>query len=50
MTPGISIVVPARNEQAVVLQSIRSILAQRYPRFELMLVDDGSHRRDGRER
>jgi cellulose synthase/poly-beta-1,6-N-acetylglucosamine synthase-like glycosyltransferase len=42
MTPGISIVVPAHNEQAVVLESIQSILAQRYPRFELVLVDDGS--------
>ncbi len=42
MTPGISIVVPAHNEQAVVLESIRSILSQRYPRFELVLVDDGS--------
>ncbi len=42
LTPGISVVVPAYNEEAVVLESIRSILAQRYPSFELVLVDDGS--------
>ncbi len=34
--------VPAYNEERVVLESIRSLLAQRYPRFELVLVDDGS--------
>ncbi len=42
MTPGISIVVPAFNEQRVVLESIRSLIGQRYPRFEVVLVDDGS--------
>ena len=42
LTPGVSIVVPAYNEERVVLESIRSLLAQRYPRFELVLVDDGS--------
>ena len=41
-TPGVSIVVPAHNEQSVVLESIQSLLSQRYPRFELVLVDDGS--------
>ena len=41
-TPGISIVVPAHNEQSVVLESIQSLLSQRYPLYELVLVDDGS--------
>ena len=34
--------VPAHDEQSVVLESIQSLLSQRYPRFELVLVDDGS--------
>lgn len=42
LTPGISVVVPAYNEEPVVIESVRSILGQRYPRFELVLVDDGS--------
>ena len=42
LTPGVSIVVPAYNEQAVVLESIQSLLSQRYPQFEVVLVDDGS--------
>ena len=42
LTPGISIVVPAYNEETVILESVASLLAQRYSVFELVLVDDGS--------
>jgi chlorobactene glucosyltransferase len=41
--PLVSILVPARNEGARVLtQSIRSMLAQDYPNFEVVAVDDRS--------
>lgn len=42
LTPGISVVVSAFNEQEVVLESLASLLGQRYPLFEVVLVDDGS--------
>jgi cellulose synthase/poly-beta-1,6-N-acetylglucosamine synthase-like glycosyltransferase len=42
LTPGISIVVPAFNEETVILESVRSLLAQRYSLFEVVVVDDGS--------
>lgn len=42
-TPLVSILVPARNEQHRVLENcIRSILAQDYPRFEVIAVNDRS--------
>jgi cellulose synthase/poly-beta-1,6-N-acetylglucosamine synthase-like glycosyltransferase len=42
LTPGISIIVPAYNEETVILESVSSLLAQRYSLFEVVLVDDGS--------
>jgi cellulose synthase/poly-beta-1,6-N-acetylglucosamine synthase-like glycosyltransferase len=41
-TPAISIVVPAYNEQAGIVETIRSLLALNYPQFEVIVVDDGS--------
>lgn len=40
--PPISILIPARNEAAVIEQTVRRILAQTYSAFELILLDDGS--------
>ncbi len=42
LTPGISVVVPAFNEEAVIVESVRSLLALRYPRHEVIVVSDGS--------
>ncbi|CAI1493592.1 Glycosyltransferase, probably involved in cell wall biogenesis [Thermococcus nautili] len=41
-TPGVSIIIPAYNEGERVLRAIRSALAQDYPDFEVIVVDDGS--------
>ncbi len=38
----ISIVVPAYNEAATIAESLSSLLALRYPNFELIVVNDGS--------
>jgi len=42
LLPQVAIVVPARNEADNIAQSIRSLLAQDYPAFSLVLVDDDS--------
>ena len=42
LAPPISIVVPAHNEGKTILESVRSLLALRYPRLELVVVNDGS--------
>jgi cellulose synthase/poly-beta-1,6-N-acetylglucosamine synthase-like glycosyltransferase len=38
----VSVIVPAYNEERVIAQTIRSLLASDYPEFEIIVVDDGS--------
>jgi len=38
----VSILVPARNEEATIGDCLRSLLAQDYPSFEVIVLDDGS--------
>lgn len=40
--PKLSILIPARNEAAVIGQTIQALLGQTYPNFELILLDDQS--------
>lgn len=42
MTPGISIVAPAYNEEATIIFNVRSLLTLNYPLFEVVVVNDGS--------
>jgi len=42
IAPGISIVAPAYNESATIIENIRSLLSLHYPRFEVIIVNDGS--------
>ena len=42
-TMPISLLVPAWNEQASIVDSVRSMLALHYPNFEVIVVNDGSN-------
>lgn len=40
--PGVAMVVPAYNEAATIVESVRSMLALNYPDQEIVVVNDGS--------
>ncbi len=42
LAPGISVIVSMFNEEAGIVTSITSLLSLRYPRHEVVVVDDGS--------
>lgn len=42
---GVSILIPARNEAAVIGPTVQALLAQEYPTFEVIVLDD--HSEDG---
>ena len=42
MTPFLSVIIPAHNEEKSVCKTIRSLLRQDYRSFEIVIVDDGS--------
>jgi cellulose synthase/poly-beta-1,6-N-acetylglucosamine synthase-like glycosyltransferase len=40
--PSVTVLVPAYNEETVILDTIRSALASGYPKLEILVIDDGS--------
>lgn len=39
---GVSIIAPAFNEEATIVYNVKSLLFQEYPKFEVVIVNDGS--------
>ncbi len=42
LTPGISVLAPAYNEGLSIIMNVRSLLTLNYPKFEIILINDGS--------
>lgn len=42
LEPGVTICIPAYNEEATIAESVRSMLQIDYPDFEIVVVNDGS--------
>lgn len=41
-TVGVSIVAPAFNEAVTIVYNVKSLLSQEYPKFEVVIINDGS--------
>lgn len=42
LTQGVSVVLPSYNEEAMIVASVKAMLSLHYPRYEVIVVDDGS--------
>ncbi|MES2701466.1 MAG: glycosyltransferase family 2 protein [Bacteroidota bacterium] len=42
LAPGISVIAPAFNEGVTIIANVRSLLTFNYPKFEVIIVNDGS--------
>ncbi|HXQ26585.1 MAG TPA: glycosyltransferase [Candidatus Acidoferrales bacterium] len=40
--PEVSVMIPAYNEESVIVDTVRAALASDYPKLEILVVDDGS--------
>src|SRR5262245_45760058 len=42
LTPAVSLILPAHNEEPLIVDSVEAMLSMRSPRFKGIVVDDGS--------
>jgi cellulose synthase/poly-beta-1,6-N-acetylglucosamine synthase-like glycosyltransferase len=40
--PGVTLIMPAYNEEVVIVETVRSAMANRYPNLEIIVISDGS--------
>src|SRR4051794_30103903 len=40
--PGVSVLIPARNEESKIAETVRAVLTNAYPNFEVVVLDDCS--------
>jgi cellulose synthase/poly-beta-1,6-N-acetylglucosamine synthase-like glycosyltransferase/spore germination protein YaaH/peptidoglycan/xylan/chitin deacetylase (PgdA/CDA1 family) len=40
--PEVSVMIPAYNEQSVIVNTVRAAIASDYPKLEILVIDDGS--------
>jgi peptidoglycan-N-acetylglucosamine deacetylase len=40
--PEVSVLIPAYNEESVIVNTVRAALASKYPKLEILVIDDGS--------
>jgi peptidoglycan-N-acetylglucosamine deacetylase len=40
--PEVTVIIPAYNEESVIVDTVRSALASDYPKMEILVIDDGS--------
>jgi cellulose synthase/poly-beta-1,6-N-acetylglucosamine synthase-like glycosyltransferase len=45
--PAVTVLVPAHNEESVIVQTVTSVLASDFPNLHIIVVDDGSTDRTG---
>jgi peptidoglycan-N-acetylglucosamine deacetylase len=45
--PSVTVLIPAHNEQGVIVQTVSSVLASDYPQLRVIVVNDGSNDRTG---
>ena len=41
-TLGVSVIAPAFNEAATIVYNVKSLLSQDYPKFEVIIINDGT--------
>jgi cellulose synthase/poly-beta-1,6-N-acetylglucosamine synthase-like glycosyltransferase len=42
LVPGVSVIAPAFNEAITIISNVRSLLTLNYPKFEVIVINDGS--------
>ena len=47
-TPKVSIILPARNEEEFISKCLDSLIAQDYPNYEIIVIDDSSDDNTGK--
>ena len=42
ISPSVAVLIPAYNEEKVIVRTVRAVLASDYPNLRVIVIDDGS--------